>query len=452
MKKHYHLILIVSAIAGMIAFSSCDKNNGNEDDPVAGEEIRFEIDPTGTIACTAEELADMAFGAEGANSSEEMKELREQFLKNAKAKEAELNEKYGSNSCVPGYISYKFYYWSKDLKGQDVTLSGRVAWGRYWLFGWHNADPDNIFLLEHYTITKNAECPSEDGSTEMAVATGDNLLIMPDYIGYGVNSSALHPYLNHEIVVTNSIDALKAGYEVWKKYGSGTMEDDWRMYVLGASQGASNALAVHKYLDTHGDEASKWRFDYSYCCSGAYDPALTMETYYKWGKTAYSGAIPMTIKSMIASYPDIMKGYKEDDFYSDKYLEIKSTIDEMLEKKENTTTELNHKLKELLGTEDPTLEDILSKTALDTTSDLCKAFFKCLEKNDLTTGWTPSHMIKIYAAEDDEIVPYANTEALLKEFGSTDNNGKVNVFKSYGGVGHVKTCYKWYGTLATGNW
>ncbi len=445
MKRHNYLMLVLSAVAGMMTLFSCEKNNS--DDPIGGGEVYFEIDPTGTIICTAEELADMAFGAEGANSSEEMKELREQFLKNAKAKEAELNEKYGANACVPGYTSYKFYYQSTALNGERVTLSGRVSWGTYWLFGWHNADPDNIFLLEHYTITDNAECPSEDGTTEMAVATGDNLLIMPDYIGYGLNKSALHPYLNHEIVVPTSIDALKAGYEVWKKYGSGEMEDDWKMYVLGASQGASNALAVHKYFDTHDDEASKWRFDYSYCCSGAYDPALTMRTYYSWGKTAYSGAIPMTIKSMLASYPDIMKGYEEEDFYSEKYLAIKSSIDELLASKEANTTELNHKIKELLETDDPTLKDIFSKDALDMTSGLAQAFFTCLEKNDLTTGWTPKHNIKIYAAEDDEIVPYGNTEKLVSAFGD-----KVEVFKSYGGVGHVKTCYKWYGTLATGNW
>jgi hypothetical protein len=429
-----------------MTFASCDKESNEDIDPTEGEEVFYEIDEDATIDCTAEQLADLAFGKEGSNADENMQELRELYLENVKAKEDELNEEFGGNSCVPGYRSYKFYYNSKDLNGNTVRLSGRVAWGTYWFFGWHNADPDNIFLLEHYTITNNSGCPSEDGHIELALATGDNLLIMPDYIGYGSTKDMLHPYLNHEIVVTNSIDALKAGYEVWKKYGSGEMEDDWRLYTLGASQGASNALAVHKYFDTHDDEASKWRFDYSYCCAGAYNPALTMEKYYEWGKCAYIGAIPMTIKSMIASYPSVMAGYSESDFYSEKYLKVKSKIDDLLSSKEADTSELNKKIKELLGTEDPTLADILSKTALDTNSGLCKAFFSCLEKNDLTTGWTPKHMIKLYAGENDDIVPYANTEAVVKAFGS-----KVNLFKSYW-TGHVNTCYKWYGTLATGNW
>ena len=448
MKKLNYLISVIVAFAGMLMYTSCEKNNGVE--PADDEEVYFEIDPEGTIQCRAddEEILNEIFGVDGANSDEEMTNLREQYLESVKKREAELNDKYGDNACVPGYISYKFYYKSKDLDGSDITLSGRVAWGTYWLLKWRNADPDNIYLLEHYTITDNSECPSENGKTDMFLVTGDNLLIMPDYIGYGITKDKLHPYLNHDIAVQNSMDALEAAVAVWKKYGSGEMEDDWRMYVIGASQGASNALAVHKYFDTHEDIASKWRFDYSYCCCGAYDPKLTMETYYKWGKTGYVGAIPMTIKSMLASYPDIMKGFTEDDFYSEKYLKVKDQIDKALSEKKTNTTDLNHLIKRLLcGNEDqiPTLEEMLSKAALDQNSDLCKAFFKCLEKNELITGWTPKHEIHLYATDADEIVPYANTTAVEEAFGN-------KVKKNLCSTGHVLTCERYYSSLATGLW
>ena len=457
MKKLKFLILAVSAIAGMATVASCNKlrNDDPTDDPIDGEEVFFEIDPSGTITCTADELEEMVFGPEGSNSDENMEELRKAYREQVKERKAKIEkmleeegEDLGANSCVPGYTSYRFYYNSKDINGKDITLSGRVAWGTYWWLYMRNADPDNIYLLEHYTITDNSECPSEDGTTDMALVTGDNLLIMPDYIGYGATKNMLHPYLNHDIAVQNSMDALEAGYAVWKKYGSGEMEDDWRMYVIGASQGASNALAVHKYLDTHEDIANKWRFDYSYCCCGAYDPKLTMETYYKWGKTAYVGAIPMTIKSMLASYPDIMKGFTEDDFYSEKYLKVKDQIDKALSEKKTNTTDLNHLIKRLLcGSEDqiPTLEDMLSKDALDQNSALCKAFFKCLEKNELITGWTPKHEIHLYATDEDEIVPYANTQAVNAAFGSKVKNNLCS-------TGHVLTCERYYSSLATGWW
>ena len=453
MKKINYLILIVSALAAMMTFASCNKDNGEDDPFEDDEDVYFEIDPDGYIQCRADDpdLLDEVFGKEGGNADEDMMQLREEYLQGVKEREEKLNDKYGANSCATGYTSYKFYYMSKDLDGNDIKLSGRVAWGTYWLLGTYNADPDNIYLLEHYTITDNSECPSENGKTDMVMVTGDNLLVMPDYIGYGETKDKLHPYLNHDIAVRNSIDALEAAVAVWKKYGSGEMEDDWRMYVIGASQGASNALAVHKYLDTHEDIAKKWRFDYSYCCCGAYDPELTMNTYYDWGKTAYVGAIPMTIKSMLASYPDIMKGFTEDDFYSEKYLKVKDQIDKALSEKKTNTTDLNHLIKRLLcGNENqiPTLEEMLSKAALDKNSDLCKAFFQCLKKNELITGWTPKHEIHLYATDKDEIVPYANTLAVKTAFGN-----KVKMSEGQPcSTSHVFTCERYYSSLALGWW
>lgn len=51
MKKLKFLILAVSAIAGMATVASCNKlrNDDPTDDPIDGEEVFFEIDPSGTI-------------------------------------------------------------------------------------------------------------------------------------------------------------------------------------------------------------------------------------------------------------------------------------------------------------------------------------------------------------------------------------------------------------------
>lgn len=154
----------------------------------------------------------------------------------------------------------------------------------------------------------------------------------------------------------------------------------------------------------------------------------------------------MTIKSMLVSYPDEMSKWKEEDFYCSQYRQIKDQVDELLSKKEVDATDLNKKIKELLNNENPTLEDILSVDALDEKSDLAKAFFACLEKNNLTVGWTPYHMIKLYASKEDEIVPYDNTTAVKEAFGD-----KVSLFHSYGAK-HVFTCEKWYATIALNNW
>ena len=423
MKTIKNLLLILSAAAGLMVAAACDKNNADTPDE---DEVFFEIDPEGICEYSIEELADAAFGPEGSNADEEMAALREQFLKNARQKEAELEAKYGdgSNGFAMGYVSYRYYYNSKDLDGNDVTLSARVGWARYWILCWHNLDPDHIYLYEHQTFTSNAECPSQDGSIVMSDINDDNLMIAPDYLGYGSSDVRTHPYMNREITVRNSLDALAAGYEVWKKYGSGTLEDDWSLRVLGFGDGAANALAVHKYFDTHDDLASKWRFDYSFLCAGVYDPVLTVKEWLKKEKVPFAVAIPMLIKSMLASYPDILKGFNENDFYSDKYMDVKSQIDRMLYKKETSTDDLNNKINELFGAT-PTIKDILSEEALDPDSDLSQAFMTCLEKNDLTVGWTPKHQIKLFYTDEDEIVPVTNSKEVVAAFGNKVQTTKI---------------------------
>ena len=412
MRKFYYLFLILSVLS--MALASCSKDEGGKSDT---GDVYFEIDPSGIREWTAEELADELYGAEGSEVSEENAKLRKQFLENVALHEAELGNELGANGVAMGYIGYKYYYQSTDVSGETRTLSARVVWARYNLFGWHNLDPDNLYIMEHPFITDNADAPSECTSFEMGLSTQDYLLISPDGLGYGINKEMIDPYQNHEVSVKNTMDALEAGYAVWKKYGSGTMEDDWKTIILGLSEGAGKALALHKYFDTHDSEASKWHFSYSFTCAGSYDPSRTWETYYDWGKTEYIAVIPMTIKSMLASYPDVLKGYSEDDFYCEKYLALKSRIDALLAGKNMSYKEQDGKIKELLGTENPTLSDVLSETFLDKNSDIYKAFVGCLKKNDLSTGWTPKHAIKILAPKSDEFIPYASTEAIQNAFG-----------------------------------
>lgn len=289
---------------------------------------------------------------------------------------------------------------------------------------------------------KDAEAPSRTTNV-IQTLVGNNLVIQPDYIGYGATRNELHPYLNHDITAINSVDALGAGFKVWKTETKNSKElsKNWKMYVIGASQGGSSALAVHKYLDTHLDIANKWHFGYSYCCCGPYCPTVTMEKYYKDGHVTFPGGILLTVKSMLASYPEILGKWTEDDFYSEKFRKIKSTVDKMIASKEYKTTELNDKLRELLDVKkgDPfSLKDILSTSVLDMNSEIAQAFFKCLEKNDLTTGWTPVHEIRLYQTTVDDVVPYANAERLRQAFPD-----KVKEEMIWDNLGHVSACTHW---------
>ncbi len=448
-----YMSLLLAAMMGL-SFSACSNddgetgngNGGGSKDSTSTNISGVEIIGDSTVL-SAEDMSKKMFGTDLDTKTADS--LRNIYMAEINKQEKELGDSLGVNSGLyMGFVTYNYKYWSKDAFGNPIQLSAMVSWAQYWLFGWHDLDPDNIFLMEHYTILSDAERPTNNHTKEQ-LAIGDNLLIMPDYIGYGETKDKLHPYLNHDLCAINSIDALEAGYKVFlEKKGKNTkMENEWQLYVLGASQGGGNALAVHKYLDTHTDIASKWRFAYSYCCSGPYSPRKTMDYYYTAESLSYPVILPIVIKSMLYCYPDIMGKWKEEDFYSEAYLKIKDQMDKLIAAKETDSKALIAKLKQLLGKDKISVKDMLSEAALNKDSEMTQALYKCLDKNDLTTGWTPSHLIKLYHSKTDDIVPYSNAEAVVNAFGEDH----VALFNSYL-ANHVGTCLKWYGTLATNNW
>ena len=449
-----YMSLLFAAMIGL-SFAACSNDDGEtgkgNGDGKDSTNIKKDTNPGveivgDSVILSAKDMSEKMFGSGVGDAS--LDSLRDTYMEQIKKQEQELANQKGENGIYMGFVTYTYKYWSKDAFGKPIQLSAMVSWAQYWLFGWHDLDPDNIFLMEHYTILSDAERPTNKHTTEQ-LALGDNLLIMPDYIGYGETKNMLHPYLNHELCAINSVDALEAGYKVFQeKKGKKTkMENEWKLYVLGASQGGGNALAVHKYLDTHPEIASKWRFDYSYCCSGPYSPRKTMDYYYNAKSLSYPVILPIVIKSMLYCYPDIMGKWKEEDFYSDAYLKIKDQMDKLIADKQTDSKALIAKLKKLLGKDEISVKDMLSASALDKSSEMTQAFYKCLDKNDLTTGWTPSHLIKLYHGKSDDIVPYSNAEAVVNAFGKDH----VALFNSYW-ASHVTTCLKWYGTLATNNW
>jgi hypothetical protein len=167
---------------------------------------------------------------------------------------------------------------------------------------------------------------------------------------------------------------------------------------------------------------------------------------------------PFTIKAMMAAYPEILGKWSEDDFYSKDFVENhKSLMDEMVASKEFSCDKINAKFFEwyphkgendIKGGKEIWLTDILSPEVLDTNSEIYKALFQCLDKNNLTKGWTPKHKIKLYHGKADEIVPYANSEAVRDAFPDM-----VEFSTSMSGTdGHIGTCVKWLGQIMLNIW
>lgn len=362
-------------------------------------------------------------------------------------RENALAQELGKPDIKLGFRKTAYLYPSTDVDGNPITLSAIAFWLGYFDNGvWNDLKPDNICLMEHYTITSDAEAPSNTYPLEMFI-TGNTLTIMPDYIGYGITKELPHPYLNHDVCAINSIDALTAGYALFNDRNRHGMSDGWKLYLAGASQGASNAIAIHKYLDIHPELATKWNFASSNCSSGPYSPVATIDKYLADGKVVYPVVFPLVMKTMFDSYPKIMDGFTEEMAYSQNYLTVKSEIDNMLAGKQHNTDAINKVFMDKVRTTvDSTLADneiyltdILSPEILDKESPICKALYQCLEKNDLTKGWTPIHPMRLHYSSQDMVVPQENSFAILEAFG----NNIVTLEQSSIPADHTTTCSLW---------
>lgn len=365
----------------------------------------------------------------------------------------------GAVTTLPtGYRSVDYTYESVDELGKPIVLSARAVWGGYKIMDYFKETrADYILLAPHYTICNDSECPTSGYSIEDLIMAGDNLLIIPDYEGFGVTKDRVQPYVVHELCAQQCIDALKAGYKIYRDLSSVPLETNFTLSVAGVSQGGGNALAVHKWLDTHPDFAERWNFDFSYCGAGPYCPRITYEKYFEQKKLVYPIVMPLTLKAMFAAYPDILGKWKEEDCYNESYLAHKAVIDEMINSKKYTTTEINgyffntmypHQGEEgIEGGKEVYLSDFLSDDILNMESDLTKALFECLDKNDLTTGWTPIHPIHLYHGKGDNIVNYANSEAVMQAFPD-----KADLISPQSDDDHIGTTLQWFMTILFNMW
>ena len=467
MKKVFVFIL---SLCTALAVTSCGKDSPEQAAPelFKTDTSSSEYEIIEESDYTAEELADRILGPKGSNAGEDAwkEELREAFLKKDHERKEALEEKLGTNGLATNYHSVRYTYWSVDAFDKPIKLSGTVTWGQFWCFDYFDLDPDWVCLVPHYTICSEEEAPYEFNAVELMAIAGDNLIFMPDYIGYGVTKDKTHPYLMQDLCARNCIDALDPGYKLFKDKSDGSLEDDWKFYIAGCSQGGGVALACHKYMDTHLDYAKSWRFQYSYCGSGPYVPVITMDKYLEQGYVSYPCVIPMVLNSMYESYPEILGKYKKEDFYSKKYTTIPvefimgikydsymDMMDSRIAAKVYDADEINNNLFSIFYDEGGKDEKIrlnafLSPEMLDRNSQICKDFYKCLEKNDLTKGWTPSHKIKLFHGKEDDIVAYDNAKAVQDTF----PGDKVTLQYSPIYPGHISACVSFILDLATNNW
>ena len=386
----------------------------------------------------------------------------------------------GGKNRLLGYQYATIRYKSIGYDGNPVMLSTLVVWP----FNNIIADPDanNVIIGCHVTYGSNAERPTNYSKNTIMSDVGmlaccaksmagvsyeyDNLVIMPDYQGYGATHGDVHPYLSQDITARQVLDGVRAGIAYYQQ--THKLEKDWKSVSTGYSQGASVAMAVHKYIEQN-NLVDEFNFAGSVCGSGPYDPVATLEKYTETDQVYMPVTSAMMMYSMCYTNPRLMNKYTPEDFLTEKF--INSGVIDMIKEKKLNTDQMQEQLFQYSVSHDESEEDTFcmqrlatdglfhpyrSNTkdtwewedgyirtgwarAVDILQDDCLNFFQfkrapktnergkamealeaSLEDNVLYRDWTPAHPIFLYHTEEDEVVVVENYRNCLKAWEGSD--------------------------------
>lgn len=293
-------------------------------------------------------------------------------------------------------------------QGQYPTvLSGRIYFPK-------NGDIKNIVIAHHYTIGANREAPSQTFTFEALLAAKGYVVLMPDYMGFGISRDSILPYLNASMTAQASLDMLNASIPFL--YYRGVRVLSTELILCGYSQGAAAALAVQRLIETSYPEYTVLR---TYIGAGPYSPADTYDYCVKMDKTSIPCAVPMLLQGMLVSEH---LDYKMEDLLLPP---LREHYQEWINSKEYTMFQINA----MIGSN--RVSEIMSPLALDKSRYPTNTFYEALKRNRID-GWMPRGSIYMFHSLSDDMVPFVNSTILQRYFESIGFDDVSYDFGEYG--------------------
>ena len=301
-------------------------------------------------------------------------------------------------------------YTSTDIHGEPITVSGKILYPK-------KGKIKNMMIVSHYTIGSNAECPSESFSFEGLYAALGYAVVIADYIGFGVTRDVIHPYLQAETCSRNVIDMALVARPFLKSRGLAPESEE--VILLGYSQGGATTMHVQRLLEAYPEYASEFKIKKNYAGSGPYNIARTYDYAIKKDITGIPCAIPMIIQGMsIGMDKPLDMSY----FFEEP---LRSNYGEWLNSKNYTVPQMSA----LIGSDK--LSEILTSNARDKSKEETARFYKELQYNSIPSSFVPSAPLYMFHSEDDETVPFINSQLLQRQFNKETVDVEYN-FNHYG--------------------
>ncbi|MEM6397877.1 MAG: T9SS type A sorting domain-containing protein [Bacteroidota bacterium] len=319
-----------------------------------------------------------------------------------------------------GISSYKVIYTGEDPFGDTDTLSGLLVLPQV---------GDDVLELPmlaymHGTAAAVDQVPSEEGVEERflpyAFAAEGYIAVAPDYLGYGVDSLELHPYVHADTEAKSGRDLLLAAREWLDDQGIGYND---QVFTTGYSQGGHASAALQKLVEADSDSeltiTAASHLSGPYAISQAMVEAVT---------SAELTTFPSYVVFTYLGYNYVYDLYDDDAaIFVEPYL---STIDSFAQNQIDLI-ELNTSLFLQLSANGETLDGLFQDSILTIlqSGDSDHPLIAALEDNDLF-NFVPQAPTRLYYCTLDEQVPFQN--ALLAD--TTMNNlGAEDVASINGG-------------------
>lgn len=306
--------------------------------------------------------------------------------------------------------AYTITYNTVDFYGNPIVASGVVYYP-------NNTRIRGVVEVAPIAFVQNTSGASERiPSTEAMHSTFGYLVIVPDFIGYGISKDTYHPFLEPEITGRTAYDMRQASREFLRTIGYELPE---RTMVAGYSLGGSMAMAMVKYYEERGIHIERAGIG-----CGCYEPKEAFNAFARTGISTYC-LIPTIIYSINKYHNlnlDFSKIFKGD---------LLENYNEWLDRDHDHDQGF---LQSRLGTDIHNFmhEDFFTETK---NAEFDK-IYTVLDSLSHVNGWTPKTEIYLYHAEDDESVPYECALYAYDEF--RKRGAAVSFYHGLGGhVGYA---------------
>jgi pimeloyl-ACP methyl ester carboxylesterase len=291
------------------------------------------------------------------------------------------------------YVSFPVAYWSTNPQGDSLLVSGRVYLpkSRYL---------NGIVVANHYTMTSDAEVPSNMLSMESVFAMKGYAVILPDYIGYGLSRNEVHPYLHWRSAAQTAVDLLNCMPTLLAYYGYSYPTD---IVISGYSQGGAVALGVARMIEEmQHDSGIDWTIRKLYAGAGPYDPAATYLYSLERDTMGIPAAIPLIVMGLSDAYE---MGFEVEDFFLEP---LRTHYEEWVLSKDYTVEQINQMMGSIV------MSELMTPEVLDPEDPLAEMLYEVLLQNS-NVGYDLQCPAYFLHSIDDEVVPLINSENLIAE-------------------------------------